>query len=680
MAKNGADAVGQVDLVQTSASGGAVTFYSLAPLPGTVGSKGAIASTQLSSRLAGGDGWSTEGLLPPSAADAEDPTISGWSENLASTIVVSGEPALAEGAASGPTARNAYVRDNATGAYQLLAANVGNTPVFFADATDGEQRVLFETDEQLPTSNGTPTAGVRNLYEWNETSPPAERLSVAGLVPPSGESSCRPSGPVCEPSAGGAVAGPGGPSLGVLGGSEAFYTQNTISEDGSLIFFTDLETGIIYERKPAVEETLRISGGTEPAYWRAATSSGTFVFYTEGDKLYRFNSATDAREALTAGAEGTGVLGTLGASADGSYVYFVSPEVLASNTREAGSEVEQAVAAADNLYEWHNGEVTFIAGLGEEDSMDWTGQFVNITYPGAGSGEKSSRVAPDGKEVLFSSVRRLTGYDNGSKCERHGNPCYELYLYNTEVAPSAGNPVCVSCNPRSAPAISNALLSTKGEGRVGPLEHNSFMTHNLADAHARVFFETSEALVPTASDNRTNVYEWERAGEGSCTLTSSSYVSRSGGCLNLISTGQSGAGSYFGDADAEGENVFFFTRQSLVGQDQDENEDLYDARVEGGIVAQNPASVAPCAEEATCRGTSEAQATFGVPSSSLLSGTGNLAPPASAVTNAVKKIKCLKGKRLTHGRCVKIKRKAKKKARRSESRVRKAGAMRRGSR
>ena len=51
----------------------------------------------------------------------------------------------------------------------------------------------------------------------------------------------------------GSVAGPGGPALGeeVTGGATGeFYTQNTISADGSRIFFSDAGTGQIYMREP----------------------------------------------------------------------------------------------------------------------------------------------------------------------------------------------------------------------------------------------------------------------------------------------------------------------------------------------------------------------------------------------------------------------------------------------
>ncbi len=118
------------------------------------------------------------------------------------------------------------------------------------------------------------------------------------------------------------------------GATGKFYTQNTISADGSRIFFSDAGTGQIYMREPEAERTIPVSAG--PAYWRAATADGSMVFYTEGEDLYRFDvdkfeaskqpepeALAETREALTSGA--AGVLGTLGiATENGSYAYFVA--------------------------------------------------------------------------------------------------------------------------------------------------------------------------------------------------------------------------------------------------------------------------------------------------------------------------------------------------------------------
>jgi hypothetical protein len=140
-----------------------------------------------------------------------------------------------------------------------------------------------------------------------------------------------------------------------------------------------------------------------------------------------------------------------------------------------------------------------------------------------------------------------------------------------------------------------------------------------------VFFESAEALVPGDANLQSDVYEWEADGEGSCESDT-----QNGGCLFLISGGQSPQHSYFGDASASGNNVFFFTRQSLVSQDQDNNADLYDARVDGGILTQNPPPPSvPCSEEVACRsGSSSVPSVFGSPSSTTFSGSGNLLPQA----------------------------------------------------
>jgi len=185
--------------------------------------------------------------------------------------------------------------------------------------------------------------------------------------------------------------------------------------------------------------------------------------------------------------------------------------------------------------------------------------------------------------------------------------------------------VCVSCNPTGTPATSEAYLAGNLLTTPAP-ERNAFLTRNLSEDGSRVFFQTKEALVPQDTNAQSDVYEWERDGAGSCDPASAGFSESDGGCLYLISTGQSDDQSYFGDASATGDDVFFFTRQPLVGQDQDENDDLYDARVEGGIAAQNPTPSVPCAGEA-CREAPGVPSVFGVPSSTAVTGNDNLLPP-----------------------------------------------------
>lgn len=384
----------------------------------------------------------------------------------------------------------------------------------------------------------------------------------------------------------------------------------------------------------------------EPAVWCATTTDGDYVFYTEGQELYRFNvsrfeqssqpedkALEEARERLTTGAEG--VLGMLGISEnDGAYAYFVAPGVLAGN--ENGDK-EKAVKGAPNLYEWHEGALTFVAqGLGEQDWRGWTEDESEAQGPSGGA--KSSRVTPDGTHLLFSSTNKMGSYNN--------NGFTEFYLYDAGAPLSATNPTCVTCDPSGVPASGGAHLENS------PLELASFtqklgafLTRNLSKSGRRVFFETTEALVPGDANKQNDVYEWEADGEGSCAGEAQDH-----GCLYLISTGQS-TQTYFGDASVNGGDVFFFTRQQLVSQDEDSNVDIYDARIEGGIPDQNRSgSVSPCARaatEASCRkAPAGVPSGFGVPTSTTVSLRGNLAPspptPPPFETRAEKLAKALK--------------------------------------
>jgi hypothetical protein len=606
--KNFTDALGFPGVTQSSPSGETVSFFSIAPFPGAMSA--ASIPTYLSTRGAGG--WSTQGLAPaantPAAGGSERGLTEGLTEDLSEALIFV-EPGLEAGLAPGVYS---YLRDSASGAFRLLGPGVAA----FADAAAGDSRIIFESSEQL-LPNAAP--GVVNLYEWDASEPPGQELSLVGVLPDG------------KAPAGGSVAGPGGPALGeeVVGGATGrFYTQDTISEDGARIFFSDAGTGQIYMREPQAERTLPVSAG--PAYWRAADAEGNYVFYTEGEDLYRFDVAGETREALTNAA--AGVLGTLGiASENGAYAYFVATGVLAGNESDNGEKAEEGKA---NLYEWYDGETIFIARLGTEgfDPYDWRG-FLSIgESQGAAQEEKSSRVTPDGTTVLFASQAQLTDYDNAEHDE--------LYLYE---APNA-KLICVSCNPNGTPATSETYLTKSGEVDRWS-RTRAFLTRNLSEDGSRVFFQTREALVPQATNGQMDVYEWEREGAGSCEHAGASFSASNGGCLYLISTGESAAPSYFGDASANGDDVFLFTRQSLVGQDRDENVDIYDARVDGGIAAQNPPPPASCTGEG-CLGPVDPAPVLGAPAATTFAATGNL-PSGSvvapkALTRAQKLARALK--------------------------------------
>ena len=104
-----------------------------------------------------------------------------------------------------------------------------------------------------------------------------------------------------------------------------------------------------------------------------------------------------------------------------------------------------------------------------------------------------------------------------------------------------------------------------------------------------MFFDSVEPLVPADTNGKQDVYEWERyepeSKTDSCTNageSASETCEAEKGCVYLLSGGTSTDASFLIDASANGDDVFIATRAQLVPQDQNDNVNLFDARV-GGV-------------------------------------------------------------------------------------------------
>jgi hypothetical protein len=175
---------------------------------------------------------------------------------------------------------------------------------------------------------------------------------------------------------------------------------------------------------------------------------------------------------------------------------------------------------------------------------------------------------------------------------------------------------------------------------LGPLSTvASVSSRNFSASGDQAFFETPEALVPEDTNGQidcpssgtgvqrypacNDVYEWEAAGAGACQEGSPAYSPINSGCIYLLSSGKSPFPSLFADASASGEDVFFFTRQGLVGQDKDELQDVYDARIGGGLASQNPVVSLPCESTEACHGPAPAAPAEAGPATPTFVGPGN---------------------------------------------------------
>ncbi len=461
-----------------------------------------------------------------------------------------------------------------------------------------------------------------------------------------------------------------------------FNVRHAISDSGTRIFWA-VSDGHLYLRDMSIGEegeTVQLDaiqagaqGGPGVPVFQIASSDGSKVFFTDASRL-TVDATTNGPEPdlymceirkvagklacqlkdLTVdenAGEAANVLPALGqavpgvvagASEDGRYVYFVAAGALAAGATPGG----------DNLYVYDTvrGERRLVATLANEDAPDW------LTEEGTLAGV-TSRVSPNGRYLAFMSQRSLTGYDNTDV--HSGQADEEVFLYDA----STGRLVCASCNPTGArPAgvlgiaypgllVDHAFEwggrwlagSVPGWTNAGANEA-WYQSRYLSDS-GRLFFNAADALVPRDTNGREDVYEYEPDGLGSCAQAT--------GCVGLISSGTSGGESAFVDASETGDEVFFLTAAQLVPQDVDGALDLYDARVcsaSSPCLGSPPAPPPPCASGDSCRGAAPSlQAAFAVPSSTNVSGAGNLAPPAGTpaakgrrVTNAQKLARALR--------------------------------------
>jgi DNA-binding beta-propeller fold protein YncE len=562
------------------------------------------------------------------------------------------------------------------------------------------------------------TFGYGNLYEWNEG-----RLQLVSVLPKgtADESDqARPAG------------------QGAFGSGQL---PRVLSEDGRRVAwvvgnrYSEGTFRGLYVRDMVEEKTVHVGGPT--AAYQTMSSDGSHVFFLEHGDLFDYHVApgapydsgttTDLTAGHGPGESSAGVHEIVSdVSEDGSYVYFVATGVLSSAKSATG---EEALAGADNLFAVHNeggawAAPRFLARLSDEDEPSWA------AHSGAGSTTPevigvSSRVSPDGRYLAFMSSRSLTGYDNVDlNPAANGARDEEVFLYHApgDLAAESGSLICASCDPSGArphgvpdgfsgePPFAAGPNSRWGEaghphwlaGNVpaweGQIAQNVYQPRYLSDG-GRLFFNSPVALVPQDTNGLEDVYQYEPAGSGGvsgCASARADYRARTGGCVDLISSGQSATESAFLDAGGKGpggedaEDVFFLSSYHLTPADTDVGYDVWDAHVcsVSSPCITPPVSPPPCASGDSCKPAPSPQPElFGAAPSATFSGAGNV--PASkpavkqkALTRAQKLSKalvsCRKQYRRSKKRRAACERTARRRYRHPQKRAGKAKATKRG--
>ncbi len=659
--KNGGDIKSVINVIgystslsQSSPDGTRFAFSSYRSFGTPEGSP--FTSQYVAQRVAG-VGWNTVGLsarpgeFETELGDSFENQYKAFSSDLCSGwLISSSEPPLAPGVVNGHVG---VYRREACGSPQIEAMKLpttrpGDTKTFGMElqgiAANGEAAVVRADDQLTPEA----ASGVFQTYYATQST-----VSLICILP-----NAAPSGTDC--SAGTAGISPQGETP--VGLDRRSSVSNALSSDGDRIYWTaegsggaPNGSGTIYLRLNPGQPQSPVSGGecsdselactvpvsgpvsTKAARFLGASPDGNRALFQimEGPKegtLYLFEVGGQAEEIAAKS------IGVAGASTDLSRIYFVSE----SDLDESGP----AQKGKPNLYLDEEGSDTYIATLSSRDVQvlqEGTANVFNDT-----SAEPVAHVAqasPTGATLVFVSTQNLVGYDNTDL--ETGRPDSEVYVYRV----GDPGPLCISCNPGGARPNGRLI---EGPGKAGknflptagfiPAADFQLSPPKIVSADGtRVFFDNYGPLVPRDRNAAVDVYEWEAAASrAACeALGAEVFSAASGGCLSLISSGESPQGAELLDASVNGNDVFFTTTQSLLPQDPGLI-DVYDARVEGGLPI--PSVPVPCQGE-QCQASQGGLSQPGV--GSAVHRKGNVkhhpkCPPGKRKVKRHAKTKCVK--------------------------------------
>jgi hypothetical protein len=607
---------------QASPSGDAIAFASSGAFSGAEGNP--VVGFYVARRETDGDGWSTRSVEPPQQNQATllaRGTLT-FSPELTTAFQVSRD-ALESGGQPVAGAQNeqgnAYISNNVTGKRTLLATS-GEEHLFFnlfaagqltrlIAATPDDKHIVFGTEAKL-TADAQSVFGNTNLYEWNEG-----HLQLASVLPGDVPSSG-------NAATGGLYPGVTGSSPKLIFSVEGGAEEGLFSREGGTTTAISVSQRVPHTPLQGSEVPL---GGVAPATFAGASAGGSIVYFSSQapltdtaptssiDSLYRYEAATGTLSVVASNTESSEVMHVIQVSDDGSYVYFTAQSALApgASLAEGGSTT--------NIYVWHRAAGTdtirFIGQTSCHDGNNAAGEPVEDCPESEAPHEWDA--SPSGQYFAFASYAALTGNDtiNESRCPAtESSPdgaCLIVYGYDAQRARLS----CISCGPDATRPAGSSYLDN-GDSTGTPVL-GDYKPHNVLE-DGRVFFDSPNDLTPEATNGRRDVYEGNVAG----------------GEDALISSPTAEEDAYFAGATLDGRNVFFRTSAPLVTADKDSNYDVYDARVGGGIAAQNTTSSSPECRGDECQGPPAPTPTIPLPASALASEPEAPLPLAAAFTIA----------------------------------------------
>jgi hypothetical protein len=559
------------------------------------------------------DGWHTQPVFPNTCAnDLNYPALSlNWIERPAAISADADHAVIPQRETAGcdtppldpaaPVPATNLYRANfgsSPSSYDLLAPNFGpqefgpqhalsDETGTYGGGSDDFSHVFYSSGgKQTPDS---PDDGVRRLYEWDNGTLRIASVDQSGNPFTTGSSVALPPENF------------GGPK------TDAY---NAVSSSGDRVFFDNptnsfgapLAEADIYLReggsttyKVSESECTNECGSDSEAQFRWADVEGDEVvfssaekltdtaqpptFFDQGVKLYAFrlspNPSIEQNLTLISEdnepADGTKAefKEVLGMADDGSTVFFTDDSQLVAG---------EPTTPGEKIYRWSWNEGSPTLQYLATASQDLQSNIETSHW--------ERRVSQEGNALMIETSARVDPV-----ADHDGD--IDVYLWREGKGWN-----CVSCQHPETPSGGPSTTTRVGQTKTSLVGVELPVARKLASAistdGSRVFFVTPDSLVPLdvngpcPFDNDvgyypcSDVYEWHD------------------GRVSLITPGDKSADNGLIGISESGNDVFFYSRQSLVGWDGDTLIDVYDARVGGGF-PEPPPQPAACEGEA-CRG------------------------------------------------------------------------------
>ncbi len=259
-------------------------------------------------------------------------------------------------------------------------------------------------------------------------------------------------------------------------------------------------------------------------------------------------------------------------------MYFVAKGVL---TEGADAEGGEPIAGSENLYVFErdgvypSGHIAFVATLSESenDQRDWQSD-----------DERPVQATPDGRFLVFQSTADLTNGDTSTVPQ-----VFEYDAVREELVRVSQGEVNYVAGSESANVSGGSIAA---QSYLHSLPAKAVMSNlSVSDDGAVVVFQSAGGLTKVAKAageaERLSVFEYRSSGV------------LSAGEVFSVSSGNSSFNAGIRSTDRSGQDVIFQTQAPILVSDADTQEDLYDARDGGGILA--PVEVKNCEVNAACQ-------------------------------------------------------------------------------